>query len=59
MSADYAWGTWMRLSFFYGDVAQLVAQVFCKDKVEGSSPFFSTIVTLTNNIDKKNLADLS
>lgn len=49
----------MRLSFFYGDVAQLVAQVFCKDKVEGSSPFFSTIVTLTNNIDKKNLADLS
>ena len=26
----------------YGVVAQLVAQVLCKHKVEGSSPFFST-----------------
>lgn len=27
----------------YGVVAQLVAQVLCKHKVEGSSPFFSTM----------------
>lgn len=38
----------------FGGVAQLVAHLFCTQKVKGSSPFISTYASLAQLVERRN-----